>query len=109
MTTTKADIVKVLSDSTGLTKTDIEAVVNGFLLNVVESLQNGDRVEIRGFGSFFAKERWPRMVKNPRTRQVVSVDHRFVPIFRPAKFFKESVNQKLLSTIQGNEEDNELS
>ena len=96
MTVTKADIVKLLADATGLSKTDIEAVVNGFLYNVIESIQNGDRVEIRGFGSFFAKERDARTVKNPRTNQVVSVDHRFVPVFRPAKFFKESVNQNLL-------------
>lgn len=96
MTVTKADIVKLLADATGLSKTDVEAVVNGFLYNVIESIQNGDRVEIRGFGSFYAKERDARTVKNPRTNQVVAVDHRFVPVFRPAKFFKESVNQNLL-------------
>jgi len=97
MNVTKADIVKLLSDSTGLTKTDVEAVVNGFLFNVVESIQGGDRVEIRGFGSFYAKEREARSVKNPKTKKVVTVGHRFVPVFRPAKFFRESVNENLLA------------
>jgi nucleoid DNA-binding protein len=106
MTVTKADITNLLAEATGLTKTDVEVVVNGFLYNVIESIQNGDRVEIRGFGSFYAKERDARLVKNPRTKKVVSVDHRFVPVFRPAKFFRESVNQKLLEK-QGKEIDGE--
>ena len=96
MTVTKADIINLLADATGLTKSDTEVVVNGFLYNIIEAIQNGDRVEIRGFGSFYAKERAARLVKNPRTNQIVNVDHRFVPVFRPAKFFRESVNKDLL-------------
>ncbi len=96
MTVTKSDLVNRLSEATGWTKVDVEIVLNGLLANIMESLQDGDRVEIRGFGSFYSKERDPRLVKNPKTNMVVSVDHRFVPVFRPAKYFKESVNQKLL-------------
>ena len=103
MTVTKADIVNLVADSTGLTKSDVEAVLNGFLYNIIDSIQNGDRVEIRGFGSFHSKERDERLVKNPRTNKVVSVDHRFVPVFRAAKHFKESVNQKLLEKKQREE------
>ncbi len=103
MTVTKAEIIALLSDSTGLTRAEIEVLVNGFLYYIIESLQNGDRVEIRGFGSFFAKERGERLVKNPRTGKVVSVGHRFVPVFRPAKLFKESVNQELLKKHDGKE------
>jgi len=104
MTVTKADIITLLADATGLTKTDVEVLISGFLYNIVESIQNGDRVEIRGFGSFYAKEREPRIIRNPRTKKEIPVDHRFVPVFRPAKFFRESVNQKLL-TIQRRETD----
>ena len=96
MNVTKAELVSILADSTGLTKSDVEAVVNGFLYNVIESLETGDRVEIRGFGSFYAKEREARLVKHPRTKKVISVDHRFVPVFRPAKQFRENVNKGLL-------------
>jgi len=101
MTVIKSDLVNLLSDSTGLTKVDVEVVINGFLYHIIESLQNGDRVEIRGFGSFHAKERPPRLVKNPKTHQTVAVAHRFVPVFRPAKFFKESVNCVRLEQHQG--------
>lgn len=97
MTVTKADLTNLLAEATGLTKKDVEVLINGFLYNVIESIQSGDRVEIRGFGSFYAKERGARVVKNPRTKKVVPVDHRFVPVFRPAKFFRENVNQKLLA------------
>ena len=97
MTVTKAELVNLLADATGLTKVDVEVVVNGLLYYIIEALQNGDRVEIRGFGSFYAKERFPRQVKNPKTGKIVDVDHRFVPVFRPAKYFKESVNQHRLN------------
>ncbi|RMG63851.1 MAG: integration host factor subunit beta [Calditrichaeota bacterium] len=96
MTVTKAELVTLLADATGMSKTDVEVIVNGLFSYIVEALQSGDRVEIRGFGSFYAKERDARLVKNPRTGQLHSVGHRFVPVFRPAKFFKETVNQRLL-------------
>ncbi len=96
MTVTKSDLVARLAEATGWTKVDCEILLNGFLANIIEALQEHDRVEIRGFGSFYAKERQPRLVKNPKTRKVVSVDHRFVPVFKPAKNFKKNVNHSLL-------------
>ncbi len=106
MTVTKADIVNVLAEATGLTKADVEVLISGFLYNIIESIQNGDRVEIRGFGSFQAKERDARLVKNPRTKRVVAIENRFVPVFRPAKFFKESVNKNLLANKEKQNNDN---
>ncbi len=105
MTVKKSDLVNLLADATGMSKTEVEVIVNGLLYQIIEALQNGDRVEIRGFGSFYAKERMPRKVVNPKTRKEVHVDHRFVPVFKPAKFFRESVNEKRLKKIQ--EEDNQ--
>lgn len=103
MTVTKQDIVSLLADSTGLTKMDVEIIINGFMANIIESLQNGDRVEIRGFGSFHAKERFPRVVKNPKTNRIIPVDHRFVPVFRPSKLFKQSVNEHRLMAKERSE------
>ncbi len=100
MTVKKSDIVNLLADATGMNKKDVEIIVNGVLYQIIEALQNGDRVEIRGFGSFYAKERMPRKIVNPKTRKEVSVGHRFVPVFKPAKFFKESVNQKRLEQVK---------
>ena len=101
MTVTKADLVNLLSDSTGMSKAEVDEVVNGFFFLIIESLERGDRVEIRGFGSFFARERDNRLVKNPRTKEIVSVDRRFVPVFRPAKHFRETVNQQRLKESSG--------
>ncbi len=100
MTVTKSDLINRLAEATGWTKVDLEIILNGFLANIIESLQEGDRVEIRGFGSFYTKERQPRLVKNPKTKRIVKIDHRFVPVFRPAKYFKESVNERLLQKQQ---------
>ncbi len=97
MTVTKSDIVNHIAEATGWTKVDVEIVLNGILANIIDSLKDGDRVEIRGFGSFYVKERQPRFVKNPKTGRVIAVDHRFVPVFRPAKNFKLVVNQNLKS------------
>ena len=97
MTITKSDLVNRMAEATGWTKVDCEIILNGYLALIIETLEEGDRIEIRGFGSFYAKERQPRLVKNPKTHRVVSVDHRFVPVFKPAKNFKRSVNHKLLS------------
>ncbi len=97
MTVTKSDLVNRLAEATGWTKVDVEIILNGLMANIMESLQEGDRVEIRGFGSFYSKERQPRLVKNPKTSKIVAVNHRFVPVFRPAKYFKTSVNKSLLA------------
>ncbi len=97
MTVTKADIVNKLSDATGLTKREVEVMLDGVLFTIIDSVRQGNRVEIRGFGSFSSKERFERKVKNPKTNQIVNVAHRFVPIFKPAKDFKESVNVSLLA------------
>lgn len=96
MTVTKSDLVNRLAEATGWTKVDIEIILNGMLANIIDSVKEGDRIEIRGFGSFYVKERQPRLVKNPKTNKIVPVDHRFVPVFRPAKNFKKSVNKNLL-------------
>ena len=105
MTITKKDLVNRMAEATGWTKVDVEIVLTGLLANIIDSVREGDRVEIRGFGSFYVKERQPRMVKNPKTNKVVSVDHRFVPVFKPAKNFKKSVNRNLLvkSGLDANE------
>lgn len=96
MTVTKADIINRISEATGLTKKEAEAILDSILFSIVDSVRQGNRVEIRGFGSFSFKERFARKVKNPKTNRIVDVGHRFVPIFKPAKDFKEKVNQSLL-------------
>ena len=90
---TKAQIVDRIADATGLTKMETEAVVDGFMHTVLEAVAEGDRVELRGFGTFRAVERAPRKARNPRTDEPVPVPRRWVPVFKPAQEFRRSVEE----------------
>ena len=93
---TKADIIREVSNMTGLTKVEIEAVFNSIIVNISDSLQRGERVDIRGFGSFLVKQRPARDARNPATREIVKLQERFVPVFKVSKILKEDVNKSLL-------------
>ena len=90
---TKADIVDRIADATGLTKLETEAVVDGFMHTVLESVADGERIELRGFGTFRAVERAPRTARNPRTDEPVPVPRRMAPVFKPAQEFRRRVEQ----------------
>jgi DNA-binding protein HU-beta len=92
---TKADIVDVIASATGLTKVETEAVVDGFISTVINSLKEGKNIEIRGFGSFKVKKRRGRMARNPRTGEQVRVEEHFVPLFKVSKELKALVNENL--------------
>ena len=93
---TKADIIREVSNMTGLTKVEIEAVFNSIIVNISDSLKRGERVDIRGFGSFLVKQRPARDARNPATREIVKLQERFVPVFKISKILKEDVNKSLL-------------
>ena len=93
---TKADIIHEVSNMTGLTKVEIEAVFNSIIVNISDSLKRGERVDIRGFGSFLVKQRPARDARNPATREIVKLQERFVPVFKVSKILKEDVNKSLL-------------
>ena len=93
---TKADIIREVSELTGLTKIEIEAVLDGFIVSISDSLKRGERVDIRGFGSFLVKQRAARNARNPATREIVKLKERFIPVFKVSKILKEVVNKSLL-------------
>jgi len=93
---TKADIVDSVSVATGLTKVETEAVLEGIIHSISSSLKKGERVDIRGFGSFIVKKRKAREARNPATNEKVSLQERFVPSFKVSKLLKKEVNQSLL-------------
>ena len=93
---TKSDIIKEVAKGTGLTKVEIEAVLEGVILSISDSLKRGERVDIRGFGSFIIKQRAARDARNPATREIVKLKERFVPAFKVSKILKEIVNKSLL-------------
>ncbi|MCI0404468.1 MAG: integration host factor subunit beta [candidate division Zixibacteria bacterium] len=85
---TKADLVEKVAEKTGLTRTDVMVVVENFLEQIKKTLEEGNNIEIRGFGTFKVKARKARKARNPRTGEEVPVPDRKVPVFKPSNEFK---------------------
>lgn len=92
---TKADIVDRIAEGTGLTKIETKAVVDGFMTVVSQALKDGERIELRGFGSFDVQHRAPRMARNPQTNEPIRVDERYVPVFNVSAQLQEAVDASL--------------
>ena len=92
---TKADMVDVISSSTGLTKVETEAVVNGFMETVIEAMKRGEHIELRGFGTFKVVKRAPRVARNPKTNEEIQVPSQYVPVLKMSKNFREEVDEEL--------------
>jgi integration host factor subunit beta len=82
---TKADIVKILAEQVGLTRREAATTLGVVLDGIVGALVGGDKVELRGFGSFRTRRRQPRQGRNPRTGTKVAVPAKVVPYFKPGK------------------------
>lgn len=93
---TKSDIINEVSSNTGLTKVETEAVLEGIIGSISKALKEGNRVDIRGFGSFIVKERKARQARNPSTNKVINLNLRYIPSFKVSKILKESVNNSIL-------------
>ena len=79
---------------------DVELAVKTLLEQMVEALATGERVEVRGFGSFSLHHRPPRTGRNPKTGETVEVGSKYVPHFKPGKELKERVNDAAQDTSQ---------
>lgn len=92
---TKADIVDEIAKATGLTKIETKAVVDGVFSSIISAISTGKRIELRGFGVFKHKSRKPRMARNPKSGELVPLEKRFVPVFKPSPEFLHKVNETL--------------
>ena len=92
---TKAEIVQIISESTGLTRKDTAVVVEGFLESISDALERNEHIEIRGFGTFKVVERAPRTGRNPRTGSAVRIAGRKAPAFKPSKELKSRINENI--------------
>ncbi|MCX7975210.1 MAG: integration host factor subunit beta [Candidatus Aminicenantes bacterium] len=90
----KADLVTKISEELGLPKKIAEEGVNTFFQAIKEALLKGERVEIRGFGSWQWRKRKGRIGRNPKTGTTVKVPAKKVLYFRPSKLLKELINKK---------------
>ena len=93
LTLIRSELVqKLCDDHPDLTVKEIERVVSAFFDSIIEQLQKGGRVELRGFGAFSTRERDARKGRNPRTGDTVDVDAKRVPYFKPGKEMRERLN-----------------
>jgi integration host factor subunit beta len=90
---TKSDLIEALSEKqTLLNYRDVELAVKLILEQMSDSLSRGDRIEIRGFGSFTLHHRPPRIGRNPKSGESVKLDEKYVPHFKPGKELRDRVN-----------------
>ena len=95
---TKSELIERLSESQSqLTAKDMELAVKLILDQMVGSLARGERIEIRGFGSFSLHYRVPRIGRNPKTGTPVALSGKYVPHFKPGKELRDRVNGSMLS------------
>src|SRR3989442_4134411 len=90
---TKAELVEKVADKIQLTKKQTEAVVNILLNCITEALRQGDKVELRGFGSFRIRNRNPRAGRNPKTGDTGQIPAKRVPFFKAGKHLPERVDR----------------
>jgi integration host factor subunit beta len=89
---TKAELVDEVSRNSDLNKKDAEVIVQTVLDSIVDSLKAGEKVELRGFGSFRLRSRASRQGRNPKTGEKVFVPAKRVPYFKPGKELKTLIN-----------------
>ena len=92
---TKADIVAEIAEKTGLEKVDVQSIVEAFMKEVKESLEGGENVYLRGFGSFIIKERAKKTGRNISKNTTIIIPAHNIPSFKPAKVFVDGVKTKV--------------
>lgn len=95
-TMTKSELIEKLSlDHSHISAKEVEDSVKTILDLMTDTLSEGDRIEIRGFGSFSLHHRAPRVGRNPKTGATVNLEGKSVPHFKPGKELRERVNESL--------------
>jgi integration host factor subunit beta len=90
---TKAELVDEVGRQASLTRKHSEVIVDAVFSSILEALQRGDKIELRGFGSFRVRERGSRTGRNPKTGEGVVVPAKKVPHFKPGKELRELINR----------------
>lgn len=91
---TKAELVEEVARTAELTKKHAELIVNTVFESIVQSLRKGEKIELRGFGSFRIRRRGARIGRNPKTGDRVEVPPKRIPYFKPGKELKELLNDQ---------------
>ncbi|HEY6129970.1 MAG TPA: HU family DNA-binding protein [Candidatus Acidoferrum sp.] len=91
-TLTKADLIEEVLKITELPRKESETIVETIFDSIIEAIQKGEKIEIRGFGSFRTRQRKGRVGRNPKTGEKVEVPAKRIPFFKPSKELKDFVN-----------------
>lgn len=92
---TKADIVNQIAEKTGIEKVDVQATVEAFMSAIRGSLENGENVYLRGFGSFVVKKRAQKTGRNILKNTTIVIPAHYIPSFKPAKVFVDRVKDNV--------------
>ncbi|WP_128896590.1 HU family DNA-binding protein [Longirhabdus pacifica] len=87
----KTDLINSIAGKSGLTKKDVEAVLNNFMGEVTDALSKGDKVQLIGFGTFETRKRNSRLGRNPQTGKEIEIPETTVPAFKAGNKLKEAV------------------
>jgi integration host factor subunit beta len=100
-TLTKADLIEEVLNVTELPRKESETIVETIFGSIIGALQKGEKIEIRGFGSFRTRERRGRVGRNPKTGEKVEVPAKKIPYFKPSKELKDFVNNAAAHSAAG--------
>ena len=87
----KTELITLSAQNAGMTRKDAERVINAAIDAVTAALENGDKVQLSGFGSFEVKDREARMGRNPHTKEAVEIPATKVPVFKASKALRDIV------------------
>jgi integration host factor subunit beta len=87
-------VQKLMDENPHLSQSDVERVISTIFEEIIKTMANGDRVELRGFGAFSVKQRSSRQGRNPRTGAAVSVEEKHVPFFKTGQLLRDRLNGK---------------
>lgn len=88
---TKSDLIAKVAEKAGVSKKDADKATNAVLDAIVETLKEGDKVQLVGFGSFEVRKREARKGRNPRTKQEITIPASALPVFKAGKSFKDAI------------------
>lgn len=89
----KAELIAAVAEKAGLSKKDSESAVNAALDAITAALEDGDKVQLVGFGSFEVKSRAARTGRNPKTKEAIEIPASKVPVFKAGKVLKDIVGK----------------
>ena len=102
---TKAALVEEVARVADLTKKHSEVIVDAVVHSIINALHRGEKIELRGFGSFRLRRREPRKGRNPKTGDRVDVPSKRVPYFKPGKELKDLINSDEIATVSSLDRD----